>query len=345
MFRKNFQLNCKGVFMRSLKYEGNCKVSIVESPVPDPAEGEVLVKTVYSAICGSELHTYRGAGLPHENIGHEAVGIVSQLGDGVTNLVVGQRVGVSCVAGCGHCSYCLKGQYTWCTQRKFYGNMHADMFVAAANACHPLPDDLAWEAAVLLTGDGLGVPYHTSQKITSPTMQTVAILGVGPIGLGNVLMQSYLGRRVIAVDLSAMRIKLAQKLGAVSVINATKENPVEKILEFTNGVGADVCIEAAGEPETAMECFASVRTGGTVVFNGEQDALPLSPSDQFIRRDITAVGSWFYHFSEFPDMLNLYHNGLQVENLITDKFAFKEAPAAYGKFAARQAGKVLLDYR
>ena len=331
--------------MRSLKYEGQGKISIVEAPDPTPGVGEVVIKTVYSAICGSELHTYRGEGSPQGNSGHEAVGIVAQLGEGVTNLVVGQRVGVSCIAGCGACPYCLKGQYTWCRQYRFYGSMHAEKFIASANACHSLPDDIAWEAGVLLTGDGIGVPYHTSKKIASPDIQTVAILGVGPIGLGNVLMQSYLGRRVIAVDLSETRINIAKDLGADSAVNASQENTVERILALTGGTGADVCIEAAGEPETALECFAAVRTAGTVVFNGEQKALPISPSDHFIRRDITAVGSWFYHFSEFAGMLNLYRNGLQIENLITDKFAFTDAAAAYTKFAAREAGKVLLAYR
>ena len=223
--------------------------------------------------------------------------------------------------------------------------MHAEQFIAAAHACHPLPDDISWEAGVLLTGDGLGVPYHTSTKIASPGNQTVAIIGVGPIGLGNVLMQSYLGRRVIAVDLSATRINLASKLGADSVVNASQENTVDRIRALTGGTGADVCIEAAGEPETALECFAAVRTAGTVIFNGEQKALPISPSDHFIRRDITAIGSWFYHFSEFHQMLELYRNGLQVENLITDRFDFTDASTAYTKFASREAAKVLLDYR
>jgi threonine dehydrogenase-like Zn-dependent dehydrogenase len=331
--------------MRQIKYEGKGRISIIETPDPKPAAGEVVIQTVFSAICGSELHTYRAEIPSPGNNGHEAVGIVAELGAGVTNLVVGQRVGVSCVAGCGTCAYCLKGQYTWCPNHRFYGNMHAEKFLAAALACHPLPDDVSWEAGVLLTGDGLGVPYHTSKKITAPDIQTIVIFGVGPIGLGNLLMQVYMGRRVLAVDLSTTRLNLATQLGADRVINATHENPIEKVRALTNGKGADVCIEAAGEPETALACFATVRTAGTVIFNGEQAALPLSPSDHFIRRDITAIGSWFYHFSEFKNMLELYRNGLQIENLITDRFAFTDASIAYAKFAAREAGKVLLDYR
>lgn len=223
--------------------------------------------------------------------------------------------------------------------------MHAERFLAAANACHPLPADVAWEAGVLLTGDGLGVPYHTSTKIASPGIQTVAIFGVGPIGLGNVLMQAHLGRCVIAVDVSATRLAIAKNLGASDIVNAKEVDSVAQVRDLTAGAGADACIEAAGRPETALACFAAVRTAGTVVFNGEQGALPISPSGQFIRRDITAVGAWLYHFSEFGPMLDLYRNGLRVLDLISHRYPIADAEAAFEKFASGQSAKVLLDYQ
>ena len=145
--------------MKVLRLEGKGMVRMVEAVEPVPGPGEVVVETAMSAICGSELHAYHGAGMEAGNAGHEAVGTVAALGEGVTGLVVGQRVGASAVAGCGRCAYCERGQYTWCPDRAFYGSMHAERFVAAARACYPLPDDVSWEAGVLLTGDGLGVPY------------------------------------------------------------------------------------------------------------------------------------------------------------------------------------------
>ncbi len=329
--------------MRIARYAGNGTIQVVEGPDPIPGPGEVLVETAVSAICGSELHSYRGAAQPG-NGGHEAVGTLIALGPGVEGLKTGQRVGVSCITGCGKCAYCQKGQYTYCPQVRFYGNMHAGCFLASAIACHPLPDDISWEAGVLLSGDGLGVPYHTYVKTASPEIKTVAVLGVGPIGLGNVLVQAHLGRKVIAVDLSPYRLELAKRLGASGVINATEEDTVRCLRELTGGTGPDLCIEAAGQPETALACFKAVRTAGMVVFNGEQGPLPISPSDQFIRRDITAVGSWFYHFSEFPQMLTLYRNGLRLLDLISHCFPFQEADAAYKQFSSRQSGKVLLSY-
>jgi threonine dehydrogenase-like Zn-dependent dehydrogenase len=196
----------------------------------------------------------------------------------------------------------------------------------------------------LITGDGLGVPYHTSAKISSPEIRTVAVFGVGPVGLGNVLMQAHLGRRVIAIDIVPGRLEAATQLGAGHVVNARECDPVEQVRMLCDGSGADVCIEAAGRPETALACFNAVRTAGTVVFNGEQGALPISPSDQFIRRDITAVGAWFYHFCEIDQMLGLYRDGLRVTDLISHRYPFVEAAAAFEIFSSGQSSKVLLDY-
>jgi threonine dehydrogenase-like Zn-dependent dehydrogenase len=289
------------------------------------------------------MHAYRGPGMD-TNAGHEAVGTVAALGAGVTGLRVGQRVGASAIAGCGHCFYCAKQQYTWCSNHAFYGNMHAERFLAAARACYPLPSDVAWDEGVLLTGDGLGVPYHTSLKVSLSGVQTVAVFGAGPIGLGNVLLQSHLGRATIAVDLAPERLELARKLGAVATVDASDGDAAGRVRALCDGVGADVCIEASGSQQGVLDCFAAVRTAGVVVFNGEQGEVPLSPSRHFIRRDVTAVGSWFYHFGEIPAMLDLYRRGLDVLSLITHRFPYAEAGEAYALFAARKTGKMLLDW-
>lgn len=327
--------------MKSLKFDGKNTLRVIDVPEPVPGEGEVVVATAVSAICGSEMGSYKGDGIEVGNGGHEAVGVVVRVGENVTGIKTGQRVGVSPIAGCGHCSFCARGQYTWCSSFKFYGNMHAQQFLAAANACHVLPEDVPWEVGVLITGDGLGVPYHTSTKI-APDTDTVAVFGLGPIGLGEVLMQAYLGRRVIAVDLSQYRLDYAEKLGARWPVNAGKEDVISRIMDITAGYGVDLAIEAAGRPETAKQCFTAVRKGGTVAFNGEQGNISLSPSEDFIRRDITAFGSWFYHFNEFGKMLKQYRNGLKVQDLISHTYSLDEAPKAYEEFAAGRTAKVLL---
>jgi threonine dehydrogenase-like Zn-dependent dehydrogenase len=331
--------------MKIIKQRGNCQPVVEEAPRPQPAHGEVLVRTAASALCGSEMHSYRKEGNGEGNLGHEAAGTVEALGEGVTTLTPGKRVGVSAIAGCGSCEECARGRYTWCANHKFICNMHAEYFVIPALACHVLPDDVPWDVGVLITGDGLGVPVHTANKISGKEIETVAIFGLGPIGLGSVLLQKSLGRKIIAIDRAPYRLELAAKLGATVVAANDGVDLPGRIRELTGGKGADVCIEAAGSPITAKLCFSSVRTAGTVIFNGEQGAVELSPSDDFIRRDITAIGSWYYHFNEFPEMLRLFHEGLPISSLITHHYSIQDADKAFRTMAEGKSGKIFFEYQ
>jgi len=330
--------------MKSLEYRGGGVVEWVDFPDPQPGPGQVLVRTAVSALCGSEKHSYLGAGQKEGNPGHEAAGTIVAVGPGV-QLRRGQRVGVSGVTGCGTCDYCRAGQQTYCQRRPAgFGGFHAELILVSEFTCVPLPDDIPWDAGVLLTGDGLGVPYHTSRRLLDPDIATVAVFGQGPIGLGNTLMQATMGRRVIAVDMLDKRLGYAKDLGAAEVVSAARVDPVQAIKELTDGLGADVCIECVGRPETLRQCFAAVGAGGTIAVNGEQGTLPLSPSDDFIRRDITMFGSWFYQYAEVPAMIDLYRRGLRVTDLITHRYAAPRAQEAWQAFAAGETGKVLLMY-
>ena len=310
----------------------------VADPVPGP--GEVVVETAASALCGSELHNYRAGGSAG-NPGHEAAGTVVALGAGVRRLRIGERVGVSAVAGCGACEECRAGRYTWCAGHRIFTDMHAERFVIPELACHVLPDDIGWDAGVLLAGDGLGVPFHTWRKTQAYEIRTIAVLGLGPIGLGNVLVQAHAGRRVIGIDLAPDRLAMATRLGADAAILAG-EGLEERLAEATGGAGVDAVIEAVGRPETVRQAFTLVRRGGVVFCNGECGADVISPSRDLIRRDLTAVGSWFYHFCEFPEMVALYRQGLPVADLVTHRFPLGEAQQAYDAFTSGATGKVLL---
>ena len=332
--------------MRTLKLDGGSASRLIEVPELEPGPGQVVVRTRVSALCGSELGSYRGSGMGTGNSGHEGMGSVLRVGEGVTRVREGDRVGVSAIAGCGlpECEPCRRGQSTWCPSYRFYGSMHAEQFLTSETACLPLPEDVPDDVGVLIAGDGVGVPYHTSLKLAGKDIKAVAVFGLGPIGLGNVLMQSYLGRTVIGVDLSSERLELAARLGAALTIDARSGDPIEAIRAATGGHGADACIEAAGVPETAKQCFGAVRTAGIVVWNGEQRAVELSPSEDFIRRDVRAVGSWFFQVGEFPEMLRLARSGFAARSLVSHSFPFERAPEAFALFASRATGKVLLTY-
>lgn len=339
--------------MRKVALAGGGVVKIVEVDVPTPQPDEVLIRTAVSAVCGSELGAYRGSGhnMGQGNPGHEAAGEVVAVGsavldEGGAGPRPGDRVGISGVVGCGACEQCSAGRYTWCTNFRGSADVHAEYFTHPARGCHVLPDDVDWDVGALVTGDGLGVPFHTTTRLAERPYDTVAVFGLGPIGLATVLVQSFLGRRVVGIDISEPRLRLAEKMGAVATIrpDADADLPAA-VCSALGGVAPEVCVEAAGSPVTAHGCFATVRTGGRVVFNGEQGPVPLSPSDEFIRRDVSAHGSWFYHFSEYPAMLGLVQDGLDLAQLVTHRVRLADAAEGYLAMADGRSGKVLITYQ
>jgi len=334
--------------MKALWQIGRERLHLQEVPTPAPGPGEVLIRIVASALCGSELGAYR-SDRQGNNGGHEAAGVVAEVGAGVGRLRVGDRVGVCAVQGCGECGDCRQGRYTYCEGRSVVSGMHAEYVASRESACHLLPDDVPWDVGVLLTGDGLGVPYHVAQRLKARAAQgtPVAVLGVGPVGLGNVLVQSRVGAEVVALDVSAHRLDLARRLGATWTVAAppgAEPAALAAAVREACGCAPQVCLECAGRQPTLLGALAAVATGGTVVCIGEQGTAPISPSAHLIRRDITLMGSWFYHFAEFPAMLDLYRDGLAVRDLITHHLPFAEAPEGFRQFSAGATGKVVLEY-
>ena len=327
--------------MKIVEFAGNSSIRVIDAEPPTPAPGQALIQRAASAICGSEMKAFRGAGMPGGNGGHEAVGTVLSLGDGVDSLRIGQRVGVSAVTGCGACHECARGRFTWCAKSKSYSRMHAEQFVIPASACHILPDDVPWKEATLLTGDGLGVPYHTSRQIDRADINTIAVIGLGPVGLGNVLLQAHLGRRIIGVDLVDYRLDFAKTLGADVTLKAGDEL-IDQIRDLTDGEGVDVAIDCAGARASVHSSFLAARKGGTVVFNGESNDEMLAPSRDFIRREMRALGVWYYFFDDFKAMLSLYRNGLDVGRLISHEIPLEDAAIAYDLFNRGVTGKALL---
>ena len=167
-------------------------------------------------------------------------------------------------------------------------------------------------------------------------------MGLGPIGLGNVLLQAHLSRRVIGVDIIDYRVEFAKRLGADVSIKAD-ETLVEQIMDLTDGEGADVVIDCAGQRASVANSFLAVRRGGIVVFNGESMDETLAPSRDFNRREIWAVGCWYYFMSEVPEMFALWRKGLDVARMISHRFSLDEAPAAFQLFDKGRTGKALLQ--
>ena len=326
--------------MLGVQILGNEKVAVKDYPEPVQNQGDILVQIKASGICGSEMHGYRSHSSQPFNGGHEVAGVVIDAGNS-TQFKVGDHLGIHAVWGCGDCQWCDIGKYTFCDQRSTCPGTHAERISVPEHTCLKLPEDIPFDIGVLLTGDGLGVPYHVSQRLNANEEDVVCIIGAGPIGLSNAMVQSFLGAEVI--DINPYRLSLAETCGITHTINSQEINPLEAVLEITQGMLADKCIEAVGNSETLKLALKLVGKAGTVMAIGEQGDVPINPSSDLIRRDITLMGSWFYHYSEYPSMLDLYRRGLPIDQVITDYFPLLEAQTAFSKFAQGQAGKVILE--
>jgi threonine dehydrogenase-like Zn-dependent dehydrogenase len=327
--------------MRAVQILGNERLTVRDFPDPEPTDGEVLVRIQASALCGSELPAYRGYQAIPMNGGHEVAGIVVDASRSHKWTENG-RVGVTAVWGCGECRWCKEGRYTFCDARRGIPYGHAELVAVPDHCCLPLPEDVPFDVGALLSGDGLGVPYHISTRVPASKGQRVCIIGAGPIGLGNTLLRSFLEEQVIVIDVLDNRLSLARELGASHTINPSQTDPTEAVRDLTVGLMADVVIEATGKPDPFALAFRLVGKGGTVVAAGENREVTIHVGRDLIRKDVTVVGNWYYHFCEYPEMLALYRRGLPVARLITHRFPLAEAETAFREFAAGRTGKVVL---
>jgi threonine dehydrogenase-like Zn-dependent dehydrogenase len=255
---------------------------------------------------------------------------------------VGDRVALQIMTGCGCCYYCLRGDYEHCADMGYLMGGHAELIAAPEMCCLALPDDVSWERGVLLGGDTIGTTYRSLKRLGVSGFQTVAVLGCGPIGLGMLALLRLIGARAIAADVSAYRRTLAQKLGADSVIDPNSDDLAKAILDLTDGAGVDIALDCSPSPDTLTAALECVRKFGKVGLVGEKGDSVIHPSNHFIRKEITAVGSWYYNPGDYCEILDLHRRGLDVDDLVTHRFPLREADKAFATFASGESGKVLL---
>jgi threonine dehydrogenase-like Zn-dependent dehydrogenase len=327
--------------MKRVHFLGQSKVELRDVPAPDLAEGQVLVRIRCSALCGSELGAYRNAGM-NGNPGHEAVGIVEEGGEKF-GFSKGTRVGLHAVWGCGKCPACAEGKYTWCESRIGIGqDFHSEWAAVPAQALFRIPENLTDAEAVLVSGDGLGVCHHMAKRLQIKPNDFVVVLGLGPVGLGHVMLQAFLGARVIGLDVSPERLAFAKELGAMSAFDVRSVDAAKAVKEMTGGKMAQVVVEATGRPECVKQAFSMVAHGGTVAQSGECSSVTVSPSADLIRRDVAWVGGWYFFFSESGEMVDLVRKGLKPGRLVTHSLPINEADQAFALFSGGKTGKVLL---
>ncbi len=336
--------------MLAVKITGKECVEIVETPIPTPGKGEVLVKLKASALCRSDLHRYHGETLFDEdsenNItpGHEPCGVVEKLGENVDKVKIGDRVALFLGLGCGVCEHCLAGDVILCNSFRCIGfqeeGAHADYIVIPEENCLLLPDEMSFITGALATDVG-GTLYTACKRLGVDGTKNVVVFGVGPMGCGGVLMAKAFGGKVIAVDIDDNRLTLAEELGADVVINARGTDVVKRISDLTDHVGADVCIVCAGGTalKDALDCAKKYGEVGVIA---ESNSCDIDPSNQFIRKLTTLKGCWYFNRADWDEISRFIINkDIKLEKISTHSFPIKDAEVAFRLFDSGQTQKVV----
>jgi len=316
--------------------------------VPDPsimAETDAIVRIDTATICGTDLHILKGdvpEVEPGTVLGHEAVGTVVETGKAVTTLQAGDRVLVSCITSCGRCRFCREGHYGLCTGGGGWilghlidglqGELARVPF--ADTSVHKLAPEIADEQALFLA-DILPTAYEVgvlNGKVTPG--DTVAIVGAGPIGLAAVMTAKLMTPgRIVALDVADARLEHARKVGADVTINNGETDALVEIMELTNGLGADVAIEAVGVPETFELCAEIVRPGGHVANVGVHGRPATLHLEKLWIKDVT-ITTGLVDTSTTPRLLELIANGrIDPTPFATHRFELAETEEAYETFA------------
>jgi alcohol dehydrogenase len=349
--------------MKALVYKGPGQKSWEE--VPDPKiekSTDVIVKMVATTICGTDLHILKGD-VPEVKVGrilgHEGIGVITEVGDGVSQLAVGDRVILSCVSSCGRCSNCRQGLYSHCLDPEgiagigwIFGYMidgtQAEYVRVpfAENSVYKIPEGMSDAEGILLsdilpTGFEIGVQYG---KVNPGDV--VAVIGSGPVGLSAVMTSRLYGpSKVIAIDLDNARLARAKDFGATDTINSGDADWKEQVLALTDGQGVDVAIEAVGVPDTFTMATVIVRPGGSVANIGVHGkSVDLALNELWIKNIDISMG--LVNTNTLGMLLKLVaEHKLPADKFVTHEFTFDQMIEAYdvfGNAAKHNALKVLI---
>lgn len=316
--------------------------------VPDPAivdDGDAIVRVDAVTICGTDLHILKGD-VPTVTdgriLGHEAVGTVEAVGPGVRTRQVGDRVLVSCISACGTCRYCREGRYGqclggggWILGHTIDGTQAERVRVPFADtSTHLVPDGVSDER-VLMLADILPTGYEVG--VLNGRVRpgdVVAVVGAGPIGLSAIMgARLYSPSHIVAIDLADSRLEAAKLFGADVVVNNAREDAAAVVADLTDGLGADVTIEAVGVPATFEQAVELVRPGGHVANIGVHGAPATLHLEREWIRDITVTTGLVDTFST-PTLLRLLQGGqVDAGRFVTHHFRLEQMLEAYDVFA------------
>ncbi|MEJ8303983.1 NAD(P)-dependent alcohol dehydrogenase [Saccharibacillus sacchari] len=315
------------------------EITIEEIPVPEIAADEVLIKVMAVGICGSDLHYYdHGRIGPYVVdgpfiLGHECAGEIAAVGSEANRFQVGDRVAIEPGVTCGKCEMCKAGRYNLCPKVEFlatppYDGAFVQYLKMRQDFVFPIPDHLSYEEAALVEPFSVGI--HAASRSKLQPGSSIAIMGMGPVGLMAVAAaKAYGAATIIVTDLEPLRLEAAKKMGATHTINVLEQDAVAAIKEITDGKGVDTAWETAGNPKALQSALGSLGRGGKLAIVGlpAQAEIPLNVP--FIADNEVDIYGIFRYANTYPKGIEFLSSGqIDASVLVTDKFPLERTHEA-----------------
>ena len=341
--------------MKALLLTDYKRLELIEREKPVPGAGEVLVRVAACGICGSDVHGYDGASgrrIPPLVMGHEAAGVIAELGPGVERFQRGDRVTFDSTIYCGACRFCRQGEVNLCDRREVLGvscgdyrrdGAFAEYVLVPERIVYGLPDTMPFAEAAML--EAVSVALHAVAVSDLRGGETALVIGAGMIGLLTLQAARAAGcSRVFIADVDATRLKLANPLGATEALHLSGNDLVRKCREVTGDAGVDIVFEAVGRNETVATAIDAVRKGGTVTLIGNVTPEVALPLQKVVSRQLRLQGT-AASSGEYPQAIQMIANGtIQVKPLITAVAPLNEGPGWFERLYSHEPGlmKVVL---
>ena len=330
------------------------RIVLEEKPIPPVGPGDALIRVTTTTICGTDIHILKGEYPvePGRIVGHEPVGVIEEIGAGVTGYEIGQRVIVGAITPCGQCHHCLDGHGAQCGGKPVggwrFGNTidgcQAEyLLVPNAQANLSLAPNELSDEQVLMCPDIMSTGFGGAENGGIKIGDTVAVFAQGPIGLCATAGAKLKGAtHIFAVDAVPERLEMARRLGADTVVDYKSVDPVEEIMRITDGRGVDVAIEALGTQETFESCLRVLKPAGVLsslgVYSGKLtlplDAIAAGLGDHKVVTTLCPGGK-----ERMRRLMNVIASGrLDLQPLVTHRFSLDQIEEAYDLFANQRDG-------
>lgn len=336
-------------------YEPNEPLKIEEVETPKIGPHEILVKIAACGVCNTDLH-YIEHGVPTFKkppiiLGHEPSGIVEEAGAEVKNFKPGDRVIIPPVFSCGYCDNCRLGRENICFNMVMLGNhidgAFAEYTKVPAKDCQYLPEELPIQESSIIA-DAISTPYHAvKNRAQVRPGDSVVVFGCGGVGINVVQVAAATGASVIGVDILDNKLEMAKKLGAQHTINATDMEDKELLKEIRSltGGGADVAIEAIGNPKTIELASSCVKAGGLHCQVGYTHHNVSINAGRLMFREIEIKGSLGCRPVDYPKIIEMVKMGkIQLEPVVTHKFKLEEIEQAFNLMRKGEALRSIIVF-